>query len=173
MIRFNRNLFLFCLILTLSPFVSAVAPEYLTGPCMNAAWQASGASTTLSCNANEVTASVVDVEGPASCKEGDFIYVNVTTSVYFRNSRYDFAIYTATVPGGDPLFGDECALDVLGVEDEGPLRGNGEVRKRGDGDNCYDVFGNGVSDVEIISLVSHIYESSILMKMFLLIPGYS
>lgn len=144
MIMFYRNLFLFSLILTWNPFVSAIAPEYATGPCMNTAWQASGASTILSCNANEVTASVVDVEGPTSCKEGEFIYVNITTSIYFRNSRYDFAVYTATVPGGDPLFGDECALDVLGVEDEGPMTG-GEIRKSGDGDNCYDVFGNGAS----------------------------
>ena len=47
-----------------------------------------------------------------------------------------------TVPGGDPVFGDECALDVLGIEDAGNWTG-GEINA-GDGDACYDVFGNGV-----------------------------
>lgn len=63
---------------------------------MNEAWQYGEDTTTaLGCSANEVEASVVDVEGPTSCKEGEYIFVNVTTSIYFKATRYDFAVYTS------------------------------------------------------------------------------
>lgn len=39
--------------------------------------------------------------------------------------------------------GDECALDVLGVEDTGLISG-GSI-ELGDGDGCYDVIGNGAT----------------------------
>lgn len=135
---------LFLLATGINNIASAVGPEYLSGRCMNAAWQAGNGNSTqeLGCSANEVTATVVGVDGPVSCREGDIISVNVTTSIKFRATRYDFAIYTSTVAGGDPIFGEECALDVLGPEDAAGNITGGTIEV-GDGDSCYDVFGNG------------------------------
>ena len=145
MIWINKNFFSYLLLLLVCIHDATSAnPEYLSGPCMNEAWQGDDrTSTNLGCTANEVTSEIVSVDGPTSCKEGEFIFVNVTTSIHFRATRYDFAIYTSTVPGGDPIFGDECALDVLGVDNAGVITG-GEI-KVGDGDECYDVFGNGAT----------------------------
>ena len=117
--------------------------EYSSGPCMNEAWLSGGGGNELGCTANEVTTSVVSVDGPTSCKEGEFIYVNVTTSILFRATRYDFAVYTSTEPEGDPIFGDECALDTLGVDDATSGIMTGGTIEVGDGDSCYDVFVNG------------------------------
>ena len=110
---------------------------------MNDAWKKDNSTKSdLGCSANEVTASVVNVEGPTSCKEGEFIYVNVTTSIFFRATRYDFAVYTSLEVGGDPIFGENCARDVLGAENAGAIE-NGIIADE-DGDTCYDVTLNGV-----------------------------
>ena len=87
---------------------------------MNDVWQITeNSGTALSCNANEVSTTVLGVDGPTTCMKGDIIDVNITTSIYFRASRYDFAIYTLTDNSGasDPIFGSECAIDVLGQQD--------------------------------------------------------
>ena len=111
---------------------------------MNEAWLTGNASNTneLGCTANEITTTVKSVDGPSSCKEGDFIYVNVTTSMLFRATRYDFAVYTAVEVGGDPLYGESCAVDVLGVDDVTSGPGNEGVADQ-DGDSCYDVTVSG------------------------------
>jgi hypothetical protein len=80
---------------------------------MDAVYQQYGnTGTDLGCTANDVSTTVIDVQGPTSCKKGDSITVNVTTSVYFSATRYDFAIYTLTDTkretndqNNNPLFG--------------------------------------------------------------------
>ena len=107
---------------------------------MNDVWQGTDNSgTELSCNANEVSTTVLGIDGPTSCKKGDIIVVNITTSIYFRASRYDFAIYTLTDNSGeldDPIFGNECAVDVLTQEDADFAPDNIQNQDR---DACYDV----------------------------------
>ena len=106
---------------------------------MNDVWQnTANSGTELSCTANEVTTTVLGIDGPSYCKRGDIIVVNVTTSIYFRASRYDFAIYTLTDNSGasDPIFGSECAIDVLGQEDNDFAPVNIQDI---DGDGCFDV----------------------------------
>ena len=107
---------------------------------MNDVWQnMANSGTELSCTANEVTTTVLGIDGPSYCKKGDIIVVNITTSIYFRASRYDFAIYTLTDNSGasDPIFGSECAVDVLGQEDNDFAPNN---IQNVDGDGCYDVI---------------------------------
>lgn len=93
------------------------AVEYPFGACMNKAYDDS--TDTLGCTANEVSATVVGVDGPSTCKLGEFIFVNITTSIEFKATRYDFAIYSAVETGGDPISGNSdgmgCSLDVLGI----------------------------------------------------------
>ena len=107
---------------------------------MNDVWQSTeNSGTELSCTANEVTTTVLGIDGPSYCKKGDIIVVNITTSIYFRASRYDFAIYTLTDNSGasDPIFGSECAIDVLGPEDNEFAPDN---IQNVDGDGCFDVI---------------------------------
>lgn len=94
----------------------------------------------MSCTANDVETQVVDVVGPVSCMRGEIITVNVTSSIHFRSTRYDFAIYTyaGTLDAdGSPVYGENCAVDVLG-EDEALLAPRNI--KDADGDSCYDVL---------------------------------
>lgn len=136
--NFKIGLHTICLALA-SSIVSAIYPS---GPCMNDVWQNTGNSgTALNCNANEVSTTVLGVDGPTSCMKGDIIVVNVTTSIYFRASRYDFAIYTLTDNSGasDPIFGSECAIDVLGQTDADFAPENIQNQDR---DACFDVVAN-------------------------------
>ena len=145
---FDRAIFIYSLLSALSihNIASATNHQYLSGPCMNAVWQAgTGTTNDLGCTANEVTASVVGVQGPTQCNEGQVIEVNVTTSIYFRATRYDFAIYTTAEVGGDPVMGEQCALDVLGALDANATIDGGVITQHGDEDECYDVLGNGVT----------------------------
>lgn len=112
---------------------------YASGPCMNEVWiNAGNTGSELSCNANEVRTTLLDMDGPTSCFKGEIIVVNITTSIYFRASRYDFGIYTLTNNKGvsDPIFGSECAVDTLGPADAAfaPTHIKNE-----DGDSCFDV----------------------------------
>ncbi len=122
-----------------SSIASAIYPSR---PCMNDVWQSTeNSGTELNCNANEVSTTVLGVDGPTSCMKGDIIVVNITTSIYFRASRYDFAIYTLTDNSGasDPIFGSECAIDVLGQTDADFAPENIQNQDR---DACFDVVAN-------------------------------
>lgn len=118
------------------------AASYAAGPCMNTVWSnTENSGTELSCNANEVATTLLGIDGPTACKKGDSIVVNITTSIYFRASRYDFAIYTLTDNNGasDPIFGSECTVDILGTEDAAFAP---EHIQELDNDSCFDVVAN-------------------------------
>ena len=88
------------------------------GPCMNDVFQAAGNNNNLGCTAKEVELEATKVEGPATCEQGTIITVNITANVYFHASRYDLAFYTYTGNQTlDPVFGESCAVDILGEED--------------------------------------------------------
>eukprot|EP00986_Skeletonema_menzelii_P004265 scaffold1448_cov80-Skeletonema_menzelii.AAC.1 len=127
-------------LLALASIIGTASAIYSAGPCMNDVWQSTGNSgADLSCTANEVSTTVLGIDGPSYCKKGDIIVVNVTTSIYFRASRMDFAIYTLTDNSGasDPIFGSECAIDVLGQEDSEFAPDN---IQNSDNDACFDVI---------------------------------
>jgi hypothetical protein len=129
-------------LLALASIIGTAPALYSAGPCMNDVWQSTeNSGTELSCNANEVSTTVLGIDGPTACKKGEIIVVNITTSIYFRASRYDFAIYTLTDNTGasDPIFGSECAVDVLGQEDANFAP---QHIKNQDSDACFDVVAN-------------------------------
>lgn len=126
-------------LLALASIIDNASALIAQGPCMNDVWQgAENSGTELSCNANEVTTTVLSIDGPTYCEKGEIIVVNVTTSIYFRASRFDFAIYTLTDNSGasDPIFGSECAIDVLGQKDADFAPDN--IINQ-DSDTCFDV----------------------------------
>ncbi|KAL7497451.1 hypothetical protein ACHAWT_007422 [Skeletonema menzelii] len=127
-------------LLALASIIGTASAIYSAGPCMNDVWQSTGNSgADLSCTATEVSTTVLGIDGPSYCKKGDIIVVNVTTSIYFRASRMDFAIYTLTDNSGasDPIFGSECAIDVLGQDDSEFAPDN---IQNSDNDACFDVI---------------------------------
>eukprot|EP00986_Skeletonema_menzelii_P009798 scaffold4562_cov132-Skeletonema_menzelii.AAC.4 len=110
------------------------------GPCMNEVFQSHGNNNNLQCTAKEVNTIATHVEGPLECIQGSTINVNLTISIDFHATRYDFHIYTYTgTQNGDPIFGESCALDHLTEENhllnQDPENGVFEM----DGDSCYDV----------------------------------
>eukprot|EP00986_Skeletonema_menzelii_P003120 scaffold913_cov130-Skeletonema_menzelii.AAC.1 len=110
------------------------------GPCMNEVFQSHGNNNNLRCTAKEVNTIATHVEGPLECIQGSTISVNLTISIDFHATRYDFHIYTYTgTQNGDPVFGESCALDHLTEENhllnEDPENGVFDL----DGDSCYDV----------------------------------
>ena len=115
------------------------------GPCMNTIFQANGNNNNLQCTAKEVELEATKVEGPDTCEQGTIITVNITANVYFHATRYDLAFYTYTGNNTlDPIFGESCAVDILGEDDQiiGWEEGNEENGVYDmDGDICYDVVG--------------------------------
>ncbi len=112
------------------------------GPCMNEVFQAFGNNNNLQCTAKEVTMDATYVEGPDTCERGDVITVNITANVHFHATRYDLAFYTYTGNQAmDPIFGESCAVDILGEEDSLEFENGENGVYEMDGDICYDVLG--------------------------------
>lgn len=112
------------------------------GPCMNEVFQAFGNNNNLQCTAKEVTMEATEVEGPETCEQGDVITVNITAHVHFHSSRYDLAFYTYTGNQTmDPVFGESCAVDILGPDDALEFQDGENGVYEMDGDICYDVVG--------------------------------
>ena len=84
------------------------------GPCMNEVFKAYGNNNDLQCTAKEVTTIATHVEGPLECVQGSTITVNLTISIDFHATRYDFHMYTYTgTQNADSVFEEHCALDHL------------------------------------------------------------
>ena len=62
------------------------------GPCMNEVFQAYSNNNDLQCTAEEVTTIATQVEKPQECIQGSTINVNLTISIDFHATRYDFHI---------------------------------------------------------------------------------
>jgi hypothetical protein len=135
----------------------SAAASYSSGHCMNTVWSnTENSGTELSCNANEVATTLLGIDGPTACKKGDIIVVNITTSIYFRASRYDFAIYTLTDNNGasDPIFGSECAVDILGSADAAFAPDHIQEL---DNDSCFDVVANSGWTLEQYSFQDNLH----------------
>ena len=131
---------------TTSDNINISGPQWEPGgPCMNTIFQANGNNNNLQCTAKEVELEATKVEGPTTCEQGTIITVNITANVYFHATRYDLAFYTYTGNNTlDPIFGESCAVDILGEDDQiiGWEEGNEENGVYDmDGDVCYDVVG--------------------------------
>lgn len=107
---------------------------------MNEVWKAYGNGGNLQCTAKEVHTEATYVEGPVTCERGTMIKVNVTASIHFHATRYDFAIYTYTgTLNMDPVFGESCAVDILDEEHAIVFDEDGNGVYDLDGDSCWDV----------------------------------
>lgn len=109
---------------------------------MNEVFKAFGNNNNLQCTAKEVTMEATEVEGPDTCEQGTLITVNITANIHFHASRYDMAFYTYTGNEAlDPVFGESCAVDVLGPDDGLEFEDGENGVFNMDGDICYDVVG--------------------------------
>ena len=128
------------------------------GPCMNTIFQANGNNNNLQCTAKEVELEATKVEGPTTCEQGTIITVNITANVYFHATRYDLAFYTYTGNSSlDPVFGESCAVDILGEDDQiiGWEEGDEENGVYDmDGDVCYDVVGQSGWTLRLVFIFS-------------------
>jgi len=128
------------------------------GPCMNTIFQANGNNNNLQCTAKEVELEATKVEGPDTCEQGTIITVNISANVYFHATRYDLAFYTYTGNNTlDPIFGESCAVDILGEDDQiiGWEEGNEENGVYDmDGDVCYDVVGQSGWTLRLVFIFS-------------------
>ena len=84
----ERPVVLTLLILLLRLSYDAAALEYDQGPCMQAAYTAAGGNGNLVCSAKDVTSNIIEWTGPTECIRGSFVYINVTASLTFKNTRY-------------------------------------------------------------------------------------
>eukprot|EP00970_Alexandrium_tamarense_P018549 scaffold13350_cov270-Alexandrium_tamarense.AAC.2 len=122
---------------TSAPTTTPPLPTH-ESPCMDTVWKSLGHTQDLVCTAKDVYTEATYVEGPATCERGSIITVNVTASIHFHATRYDFAMYTYTgTMNSDPVFGETCAIDILNEDDVGSDGGNGVYDL--DGDICFDV----------------------------------
>ena len=107
---------------------------------MQAAYFAAGGDGNIGCTANDVSSSVTAIttaaEGPPDCVRGEYITVNITTSISFSSGQYyDFGVYTS-LDYGDALSGNTCAHGVFGPAVAATYPRNIQDL---DGDNCHDV----------------------------------
>ena len=131
-------------------------PEWEEGPCMQEVYSGFK-NNNLVCNAKEVYANNITViNGPTSCEQGDYIYVNVSASIHLNTDRYDVGIYTATSvcttsdSSSCGLYAATCAVDVLGPEDN--LNAPDNVKQndaKGGTDSCYDVVAQSGYDLDL------------------------
>lgn len=94
-------------------------------------------SSGIICTANDVEPTFLSVEGPSTCIRGEIIKVNVTSTMKFKNERWNFASYTSGSTL-DAVNGEYCAMSVLN-KDIAEVHPN-EVVHTGNGDSCYDVI---------------------------------
>ncbi|KAL7552796.1 hypothetical protein ACHAWF_016052, partial [Thalassiosira exigua] len=111
------------------------------GPCMYEVYKAYGGPGNLQCTAKEVQMDTTEVEGPDTCEQGTTITVNITANVHFNADRFDLAFYTYTgTENRDPVYGESCAVDILGAEDTHENQDGDNGVYDMDGDVCYDVL---------------------------------